>query len=97
MHCVDLGESFPIHIFLQTLASIQPTTGPVKFARSPRTDPPGYSFDFLDRRITYFFGENVIFLCENACFVGSCEFAFFVAKTHFRCENAGSGPTGGGN
>ena len=25
MHCVDLGESFPTHIFLQTLASIQPS------------------------------------------------------------------------
>ena len=43
MHCVDLGESFPTHILLQNLASIQPRTGPVKFARSPRTDPPGRS------------------------------------------------------
>ena len=34
MHCVDLGESFPTHIFLQNLASIQPRTSPVKFARS---------------------------------------------------------------
>ena len=41
MHCVDLGESFPTHIFLQNLASIQPKTSPFKFARSPRTDPPG--------------------------------------------------------
>ena len=44
MHCVDLGESFPLiptHIFLQNLASIQPRTSPFKFARSPRTDPPG--------------------------------------------------------
>ena len=41
MHCVDLGESFPTHIFLQNLASIQPITSLVKFARSPRTDPPG--------------------------------------------------------
>ena len=41
MHCVDLGESFPTHVLLQNLASIQPITGPVKFARSPRTDPPG--------------------------------------------------------
>ena len=24
MHCVDLGESFPTHIYLQNLASIQP-------------------------------------------------------------------------
>ena len=33
VHCVDLGESFPTHIFLQKLASIQPRTSPVKFAR----------------------------------------------------------------
>ena len=40
VHCVDLGESFLTHIYLQNLASIQPFTSPVKFARSPRTDPP---------------------------------------------------------
>ena len=42
MHCVDLGERFQTHIFLQNcshlkkrknLASIQPRTSPVKFAR----------------------------------------------------------------
>ena len=44
VHCVDLGESFPTHILLQNLASIQPITIPVKFARSPRTDPPGSIF-----------------------------------------------------
>ena len=32
VHCVDLGESFQTHIFLQNLASIQPRTSPVKFA-----------------------------------------------------------------
>ena len=32
MHCVDLGESFPTHILLQNLASIQPRTSPIKFA-----------------------------------------------------------------
>ena len=41
MHCVDLGESFPTSIYLQNLASIQPRTSLVKFARSPRTDPSG--------------------------------------------------------
>ena len=41
MHCVDLGESFPTHILLQNLASIQLRTSPVKFACSPRTDSPG--------------------------------------------------------
>ena len=40
-HCVDLGESFPTHIYLQKLVSIQPRTSLVKFAHSPRTDPPG--------------------------------------------------------
>ena len=34
VHCVDLGESFQTHIFLQNLASIQPNTSPVKFAAS---------------------------------------------------------------
>ena len=38
---VDLVKSFPTSIYLQTLASIQPRTSLVKFARSPRTDPPG--------------------------------------------------------
>ena len=32
MHCVDLGESFATHIYLQNLASIQPRTSPVKLA-----------------------------------------------------------------
>ena len=40
MHCVDLGESFPTHILLQNLASIQLLTSPVKFARSPRAQIP---------------------------------------------------------
>ena len=40
VHCVDLGESFPTHIFLQNLALIQLGMSPVKFACSPRTDPP---------------------------------------------------------
>ena len=34
VHCVDLGESFQTHIYLQNLASIQPRTSPVKSARS---------------------------------------------------------------
>ena len=49
MHYVDLGGSFPTRISLQNLASVQPLTSLVKFARSPRTDhyyiiitdPPG--------------------------------------------------------
>ena len=34
VHCVDLGESFPTHIYLQNLASIQPRTSPLKFVGS---------------------------------------------------------------
>ena len=34
VHCLDLDESFQTHIYLQSLASIQPGTSPVKFARS---------------------------------------------------------------
>ena len=39
VHCVDLGESFQTHVYLQNLASIQPRTSPVKFAAS--RDKPG--------------------------------------------------------
>ena len=35
VHCVDLGESFPTHIYLQKLASIQPRTSPLNFAGAP--------------------------------------------------------------
>ena len=34
MHCVDLGESFQTHIYLQISPSIQPRTSSVKFAAS---------------------------------------------------------------
>ena len=34
VHCVDLGESCPTHIYLQSLASIQPRTSPNKFVSS---------------------------------------------------------------
>ena len=30
VHFVDLGESFPTHIYMQNLASIQPRTSPPK-------------------------------------------------------------------
>ena len=39
VHCVDLGESFPTHTYLQNLVSIQPRTSPLKFA-APRPRPP---------------------------------------------------------
>ena len=58
VHCVDLGESFQTHVYLQNLASIQPRTSPLKFARS--TDPrvgrelpppgPGVPHEPRDRR-----------------------------------------------
>ena len=53
MHCVDLGESFPTHIFLQNLASIQPRTSPVKFARSlaePASPPGAISTEGMEDR-----------------------------------------------
>ena len=53
MHCVDLGESFPTHIYLQKSASIQPRTSPVKFARSPCTDPPGCDIRGQEEGETY--------------------------------------------
>ena len=42
LHCVDLGESFPTHIYLQNLVSIQPRTSPVKFAASRDTGPDAW-------------------------------------------------------
>ena len=53
MHRVDLGESFPTHILLQNLASIQPLTSPIKFARSPRTDPDYYYYYYRSPRFSY--------------------------------------------
>ena len=41
VHCVDLGESFQTHIYLQNLASIQPRTSPLKFAASRDVTDPG--------------------------------------------------------
>ena len=41
MHCVDLGESFPTSIYLQNLASKQPRTSPLNFARSSGEANPG--------------------------------------------------------
>ena len=40
VHCVDLGESFQTHIYLQNLASIQPRTSPLKFVGSPLLPGP---------------------------------------------------------
>ena len=54
MHCVDLGESFPTHIFLHNLASILLRTSPVKFACSPRTDSPGIGFLFVVSAALFF-------------------------------------------
>ena len=49
---MDLGESFPTSTSLQNVASIQPRTSLVKFARSPCTDPPGFgSSDFQRERV----------------------------------------------
>ena len=36
VHCVDLGESFQTHIFLQNLVLIQPRTSPLKILNAHR-------------------------------------------------------------
>ena len=38
VNIVDLYKSFPTNVYLQNLASMQPRTSHVKFARPPRTD-----------------------------------------------------------
>ena len=43
VHCVDLGESFQTHIYLQNLASIQPRTSPLKFAGSRDVTGPEHA------------------------------------------------------
>ena len=69
VHFVDLGESFPTHIFLQNLASMQLRTSPVKFACSPRTDPPGIGFVIL---AAFLYGPpDVVFVYNN---VAECLF-----------------------
>ena len=40
INLVDLVKSFPTNIYLQNLASIQPRTSPVKFARSSGAAAP---------------------------------------------------------
>ena len=81
VYCVDLGESFPTHIWLQRSASIQLRTSLVKFARSPCTDPPGFlkrsilkknsaAFwrTFLDWRSHFFFRST---FNKNSWWLGS--------------------------
>ena len=69
VHCVDLGESFPTHTYLQNLASIQTLTSPVKFARSPRTDPPGvcgYCGEQFQPGTSWHAKRDLLF-CSEAC------------------------------
>ena len=53
VHCVDLGESFQTHIYLQNLASIQPRTSPVKSVRTAFSDSPGAEADLSDSRCAF--------------------------------------------
>ena len=62
VHCVDLGESFQTHIYLQNLASIQPRTSPAKFAGDPSADlepvladcgPAAHALGLLDLRCVF--------------------------------------------
>ena len=48
VHCVDLGESFQTHIFLQNLASIRPRTSPVKFVRPSNEAHGAVTTDWVD-------------------------------------------------
>ena len=70
VHCVDLGESFPTHIFLPNLASIQPRTSPVKFARSSvaaRRTSRDFCCTWASRCISF------LFLRDSAsCFCSQC-------------------------
>ena len=75
MHCVDLGESFPTNIWLQKLASRQPRTSPVKFARSRCTDTPGVT-NF--RQIDFRHKKLARFRLGRAFSVRSCVFGWVV-------------------
>ena len=41
------------YYLLEKTASIQPRTSPVKFARSPSTDPPGFMYRYESRDDRY--------------------------------------------
>ena len=84
MHCIDLGESFPTHIYLQNLASIQPRTSPVKFARSPRTEPPGLAAFAQISRPKLLFPGNHKGCVESRRGFGACEFDGRFSLIHFR-------------
>ena len=51
VHCVDLGESFQKHVYLENLASIQPRTSPVKFAGGGGQIGEGYGFRSVSGRL----------------------------------------------
>ena len=55
VHRVDLGKSFPTHIYLQKLASIQPRT----VARSPRAEHYYYYFLLLQFPQVFYFHKNM--------------------------------------
>ena len=46
MHCVDLVKSFHMSKYLQNLGSIQPRTGPLKFAAKEREEGRGVAADW---------------------------------------------------
>ena len=81
VHCVDLGESFQTHIYLQNLASIQPRTRPLKFAAS--RDVTGHAAEAAAAADAYG-GTHVIVCCVPIAtsFVVSCS-RFLFSETAF--------------
>ena len=75
MHCVDLGESFQTHIYLQALASIQPRTSPPKFRkifaslrivlRPPADQIPFFEVDVLQEKYDEDAGEGDALALED--------------------------------
>ena len=66
VHCVDLGERFPTHIYLQNFALIQPRTSRLKFAhsgqinRAAKSTAQAMAASFLRDRLAERFGRRPV-------------------------------------
>ena len=70
---------------MQNLASIQPRTSPAKFARSPRTEPPGLAaFAQISRPQLLFPGNHKGCVESRKGFGSACEFDGRFSLIHFR-------------
>ena len=74
MHCIDLGESFQTHIYLQHLDSIQPRTSPSKYGSQIS-------------QITYSDHRPTSFLSKQSHF-SHCGFAFAHLARKWPCFSA---------